>query len=626
MPSPDGAPRAEILRFGLFELDATTCELRRQGALVRLPLQPARALRLLAGRAGELVTREELRLELWGNDTFVDFEAGLAACVNQIRHALGDRAASPLFVETLPRLGYRFIAPVTRQAPGTAAGASPAAPMTSAPVVARHARLLRARLIAAIAALVAVTFAAAWNLWHGDAPAPEAPPPSIVVLPIPVAADEPGLARVAETLTEGVIGELATLAAPRIRVASRLQSETLRGRDVDLDAIRALRADFFVAVTLRRIGGPVRVHAKLAHASGWILWSTDYDLDPASLAALQTDIAVSIARKAAYEIVPPSPESARRAPAPAAIADFSQARQDLGRGRFAAAIEGFARALGADPSHLSSLEGLAQAHLHLALDDPASAAAHFAAAEQAIDRARAIDADFAGGLAARGALFFARDLAPARAEPLLRRAVELEPGLATARLWHAEVLAALGASDAAVAEAEQGRAVDPMSVDANRVLGHVELLAGRYRPLLAQAERVLALAPDAAGPHLWRAWAYEQVGDGAAAGRARWQFVAALGLAPPSSPQSLSWEATDAALQRWGAARPSFFRALVAAACGRRAEALAALERCRQERPIELLWIARHPSFEALRDDPRFRALIPAGVAAGPADAAQLAS
>ena len=92
-------------RFGTFELDLTAAELRRSGRLVALTGQPMRVLIRLVERAGEIVTREELQQEIWGDGTHVDFEAGLSTCINQIRTALGDRAASPRFVETVPRRG-----------------------------------------------------------------------------------------------------------------------------------------------------------------------------------------------------------------------------------------------------------------------------------------------------------------------------------------------------------------------------------------------------------------------------------------------------------------------------------------------------------------------------------------
>jgi DNA-binding winged helix-turn-helix (wHTH) protein/TolB-like protein len=116
-------------RFGLFEFDDAAGELRRQGRLVRLEPQPARALALLLSRAGEVVPREEMRAHLWNTGTHVDFDRGLAYCIGQVRTALGDTANNPRFVETLPKRGYRFIAPVERDAPAAVTATSvPAEP------------------------------------------------------------------------------------------------------------------------------------------------------------------------------------------------------------------------------------------------------------------------------------------------------------------------------------------------------------------------------------------------------------------------------------------------------------------------------------------------------------------
>jgi DNA-binding winged helix-turn-helix (wHTH) protein/Tol biopolymer transport system component len=114
-------------RFGAFELDAASGELRKSGMPIKLRLQAARVLLLLAERSGQIVTREEIRERLWSDNTFVDFERGINFCVNQIRAALGDDAEKPRYVETLPRRGYRFIAPVTAELPKESAlsGASP---------------------------------------------------------------------------------------------------------------------------------------------------------------------------------------------------------------------------------------------------------------------------------------------------------------------------------------------------------------------------------------------------------------------------------------------------------------------------------------------------------------------
>ena len=101
-----------IYRFGVFEFDAETLELRRQGAIVHLQSQPARVLACLIQNSDRTVTREELRAAIWGNETFVDFERGLNFCISQIRSALGDDSARPIYIQTLPKRGYQFIAPV----------------------------------------------------------------------------------------------------------------------------------------------------------------------------------------------------------------------------------------------------------------------------------------------------------------------------------------------------------------------------------------------------------------------------------------------------------------------------------------------------------------------------------
>jgi len=123
-PSP-----ARRYRFGVFELDATTGELRRQGVRIKLNAQPLQVLALLLERPGELLTREEISRELWPDGTFVDYEHGVNSAVNRIREALSDTAANPRFVETLARRGYRFVAPVERFGP---AQADPVPPSNSA--------------------------------------------------------------------------------------------------------------------------------------------------------------------------------------------------------------------------------------------------------------------------------------------------------------------------------------------------------------------------------------------------------------------------------------------------------------------------------------------------------------
>src|ERR1700681_4503987 len=106
-------PSSVVLRFGAFELDLRAGELHKQGLRVKLQEQPFRVLNVLLHHPSEVVTRDELRAQIWPTDTFVDFDNGLNTAINKLREALGDSAESPRYIETLPRRGYRFIAPVS---------------------------------------------------------------------------------------------------------------------------------------------------------------------------------------------------------------------------------------------------------------------------------------------------------------------------------------------------------------------------------------------------------------------------------------------------------------------------------------------------------------------------------
>src|SRR5438874_5444823 len=150
-----------ILRFGVFEVDVRSGELRKQGGRIKLQEQPFHVLTVLLQRPGEVVTREELRNQNWPADTFVDFDNSLNTAINKLREALGDSADSPRFIETLPRRGYRFITPVTGvdgAAGGTAAGVSAATP-------------IRGRKIAVtVAVVVLATGIAGGLLWRARQP------------------------------------------------------------------------------------------------------------------------------------------------------------------------------------------------------------------------------------------------------------------------------------------------------------------------------------------------------------------------------------------------------------------------------------------------------------------------
>src|SRR3954470_1176992 len=162
------------LRFASFEFDAAAGELWRDGRRVALQRQPSRLLELLASRPGELVTREEIRQALWGDDTHVDFERSLNFCVARLRSALRDNAASPTYVETVPSRGYRFIAPVDT------AGAATSPEVVPSPLPMRPAPAHRVSRRALVPAAIAVAAVIALRLFV-SIPAPAAP--RVVVVP-----------------------------------------------------------------------------------------------------------------------------------------------------------------------------------------------------------------------------------------------------------------------------------------------------------------------------------------------------------------------------------------------------------------------------------------------------------
>lgn len=127
---PEVSPSGKIVRFGVFEADLSTGELRKNGSRVRLQEQPFQVLSLLLERPGEMVAREDLRSKLWPADTFVDFDHSLNTAVNKLREALGDTASNPRFVETVARRGYRFVAPVHQN--GVDATSAPSRPLSVA--------------------------------------------------------------------------------------------------------------------------------------------------------------------------------------------------------------------------------------------------------------------------------------------------------------------------------------------------------------------------------------------------------------------------------------------------------------------------------------------------------------
>lgn len=225
------------LRFGAFELNSATGELRQRGDLIKLPPQPFKVLELLARRRGEIVTRGEIRDHVWSGDTFVDFEQGLNFCIRQIREALGDAADAPRFIETLPRRGYRFLMPV-----------------------------------------------------KGSEPGEPAQVPRLIVLPFRMLRPDPDIEFLAFSLPEALtssLGGLQSLVVRSSMAAARFANGSMDPHKIGVEA----DVDLIVTGTLLRAGNEVRAATQLTDASnGTLLWSHAAQAPVGDLFSLQDDL------------------------------------------------------------------------------------------------------------------------------------------------------------------------------------------------------------------------------------------------------------------------------------------------------------------------------------------------
>src|SRR5258708_5958115 len=178
------ASAAQTLRFDVFELDTRAGELRKRGVKLRLRGQPLQVLTILLERAGDVVTRDEIRAQIWPADTFVDFDHSLHNAINRIRETLGDSADTPRFIETLPRRGYRFIAPVEDvRPPQISANGSGKSSEAVAVVATAMKPKRRAGWVLALFGCCAIGFAA-WMAWQHFYVKAVPPIRSIAVLPL----------------------------------------------------------------------------------------------------------------------------------------------------------------------------------------------------------------------------------------------------------------------------------------------------------------------------------------------------------------------------------------------------------------------------------------------------------
>ena len=303
----------EVIRFGVFEANTVTGELRKHGLRIKLQEQPFQVLSLLLARPAELVTREELHLKLWPADTFVDFEQGLNKTINKLREALSDDRETPRYIETLPRRGYRFIAPVAGAPPSSEPSGSPAVlaaqPDPVITVNSRRARWMTPAMILVLGVLALLAAAFWYRLTHRQvsraaATVSAAPIRSLAVLPLQNLSADNDQEYFAEGMTEELITHLGQMSA--LRVISRTSVIQYRGTAKTLPQIgRELGADAILEGAVFRSGNRVRITAQLIDArTDHHLWARAYERDLRDVLVLQDEVARDIANGIRLELTP----------------------------------------------------------------------------------------------------------------------------------------------------------------------------------------------------------------------------------------------------------------------------------------------------------------------------------
>ena len=274
-------------RFAIFEFDRGSLELRREGVVVRLQSQPARVLGCLLERAGQVVSREELRQAVWQEDTFVDFERGLNFCVAQIRAALKDNPVEPRFIRTFPKRGYQFIAPVTRTGGGDLPPPSALKPSVLSPV-------RTAASVLAVCLLLAFSFGAGY--WAKKLPHAEKTP-IVAVLRFDNETGDPRMTKFTDAVTDMLVVELTAKGDGQYRVIGNARELRVAREKRDLNVVASsLGASYVILGQVQRSGDEMRILAHLIHLPDQThVWVTRIEQSVADPSTFESEAAQTVA-------------------------------------------------------------------------------------------------------------------------------------------------------------------------------------------------------------------------------------------------------------------------------------------------------------------------------------------
>jgi TolB-like protein/DNA-binding winged helix-turn-helix (wHTH) protein/Tfp pilus assembly protein PilF len=524
---PDGR-----LRFGVFEVDLRTGELRKHGLRIRLQEQPFQVLATLLERAGQVVTREELQKKLWPADTFVDFDHGLNKAVNKIRDALGDSAESPRFVETVARRGYRFLAEVKAadEAPVRSPELAPmqlTSPHSPASQTGERAEFVdtaampQRRLpplawkISAFVLLAVIAAFAAWKIHSRNRPASAIH--SLAVLPLESLSNDASQDYFADGMTDELISDLGQISA--LRVISRTSVMSYKHARKPLPQIaRELNVDAIVEGTVLRSGDRVRITAQLIDATAdKHLWSQSYEGELKDTLALQNQVARTIADQIRISLNPQEQAALKSAKVvnPEAYESYLKGRYFWNKrtpDSLRVALAYFNQAIDEDPNYAQAYSGLADTYALLGdwqygVMTPKEA---LPKAKAAAVKALELDSTLSEAHNSLAFCFDAFDWDLESAGKEFQRSIELNPGYATAHHWYAWHLTLLGHYDNAIEEMRKAKSLDPLSLIINADLAELLVIAHFYDESIIQSRKTIEMDPNFALAHNQLAQAYLQ--------------------------------------------------------------------------------------------------------------------
>ena len=564
---------AEVIRFHVFEVDTVTGELRKHGLRIKLQEQPFQVLCLLLARPGELVTREELRKMLWPADTFVDFEHGLNKTINKLREALSDDKERPRYIETLPRRGYRFIAPVmTAQPPAEPNGAQAVLAPQPDPVVTGNPR--RAGwMTPAIIVLLGVLALIASALWYrlarrrvsATTSVSAAPIRSLAVLPLQNLSGDKDQDYFAEGMTEELITDLGQMSG--LRVISRTSVMLYKGTAKPLQQIgRELGADAIVEGAVFRAGSRVRVTAQLIDArTDHHLWAHTYERDLRDVLVLQDEVARDIANEVSVELTPQGRArlATPRPVNPDAHDAYTKGRSSLDGSNtddgVRTAIKYFERAIELDPAYAAPYAGLAHAYSKQGFYYFVPPREAYPRAKTAAAKALALDENSAEAYASLCWINVHFDWDWQAAGRDCTRALELDPNSGDAAYYASNYYLLMGRTDEALVLLRRAVERDPLAAAAYTSLGWCYFFSRRYDDSIGAFQKALALDPM--NSHAWEGLGHSYVEK-------------------KMYPEALNAYARDAALQNGS---DVVDRAYVYGKAGQREKALKALDEVKQD-------------------------------------------